>query len=109
MRRWVALAAAALVTAAVAIGTPADPAVGGANSSVSQLTVPPGATVARAYLSWGADLAQYRLGRSTLRRCDASHPDATVPSGAPRSHPVRMRAGQPVRDQRHADRRAGHR
>lgn len=152
MRRWVALAAAALVTAAVAMGTPAaatvvrpfqqnyhenvygdflqagnavlgcppadvrcgaaqrravsagnnsfdmryvdtDPAVGGANSSVSQLTVPPGATVARAYLSWGGDLAQYRLGRSTLRRCDASHPDATVPSGSPRSHPVRMRVG----------------
>ncbi|GAA3520604.1 DUF7927 domain-containing protein [Actinocatenispora rupis] len=71
----------------------AAPGLGGVNSSVAQLTVPPGATVAYAILLWGGDLAQYRLGRGTLKRCDASHPDATVPSGSPDSHPVRVRIG----------------
>lgn len=69
------------------------PGLGGPDSSVAELTVPPGATVAFAHLLWGGDLARYRLGRSTLPRCDASHPDATVPAGSPGSHPVRLQVG----------------
>lgn len=71
----------------------ADPSVGRYDSSTSEVTIPAGASIAYARLSWAGNTGTYKLGRNTLQRCDASHGNATLPAGSPERQQVSVRVG----------------
>jgi hypothetical protein len=69
-------------------------ALAGYDSSTSRIAIPPGATVAWARLDWGGNTGAYVLGKSRLRRCDASAPaNAVPPAGSPESAKILLKVG----------------
>jgi uncharacterized repeat protein (TIGR01451 family) len=72
--------------------TQSDPSLGGFDSSSATLTIPDGATIDYAQLSWGGNTGTYKLGRNVIRRCDTAGV-ATPAPGDFASTPVLLRVG----------------
>ncbi|WP_420114841.1 DUF7507 domain-containing protein [Pseudactinotalea sp.] len=72
--------------------SPALQAAGASNSSVAQVTVPAGASIAHAHLYWSANTG-VRNTPATPQRCGSLAPNATLPSGSYRTTAVKLQAG----------------